>query len=307
MSTKILKYSTPLECYQKIFPLSRMYSNLPLKVFGCSVFVHLPNHNWSKLDPRAEKCVFIGYASNKKGYKCYNPQTRKMYESMDVSFIEDKSFFNKNSLQGENDVIKEIFWDSSPTPLPNTILTTTPPLIYNPEEQCDKTDKNSSHIMPNIIVSEIRRESIQPNIERLVYTQRKTHQKSQSQHVPLGNDKSGPSRTEAPDITGSPTLNLPSIPFISSLDLDIPIALRKGTLTCTKYPIAKYLSYKKLFKTHKAFTSKISHILVPRNIQEALDDPNWKVAVMKEMNALKRSGTWELVDLPKEKRTVGCK
>ncbi|RVW99495.1 Copia protein [Vitis vinifera] len=133
---------------------------------------------------------------------------------------------------------------------------------------------------------------------------RKTHQKSQSQHVPLGNDKSGPSRTEAPDITGSPTLNLPSIPFISSLDLDIPIALRKGTLTCTKYPIAKYLSYKKLFKTHKAFTSKISHILVPRNIQEALDDPNWKVAVMKEMNALKRSGTWELVDLPKEKRTV---
>ena len=37
-------------------------------------------------------------------------------------------------------------------------------------------------------------------------------------------------------------------------------------------------------------------MIVPRNIQEALDDPNWKVAVMEEMNALKRSGTWELVD-----------
>ncbi|KAL6311712.1 hypothetical protein AAG906_024601 [Vitis piasezkii] len=47
-------------------------------------------------------------------------------------------------------------------------------------------------------------------------------------------------------------------------------------------------------------------MLVPRNIQEAFDDPNWKVVVMKEMNALERSGTWELVDLPKEKRTVGC-
>ena len=150
-----------------------------------------------------------------------------------------------NLFQGENDVMEENFWDSSPTPLPNTILTTTPPLIYNPEEQCDKTDKNSSHIMPNITVSEIRRESIQPNIERLVYTQRKTHQKSQSQHVPLGNDKSGPSRTEAPDIIGSPTPNLPSIPFIFFLDLDIPITLRKGTQTCTKYPISKYLFYKK--------------------------------------------------------------
>ena len=48
-------------------------------------------------------------------------------------------------------------------------------------------------------------------------------------------------------------------------------------------------------------------MLVLRNIQEALDDPNWKVAVMEEMNDLRRSGTWELVDLPKEKRTVGCK
>ena len=48
-------------------------------------------------------------------------------------------------------------------------------------------------------------------------------------------------------------------------------------------------------------------MLVLRNIQEALDDPNWKVAVMEEMNDLKRSVTWELVDLPKEKRIVGCK
>ena len=48
-------------------------------------------------------------------------------------------------------------------------------------------------------------------------------------------------------------------------------------------------------------------MLVPRNIQEALDDPNWKVAMTEKMNALKRGGTWELVDLPKEKITVGCK
>ena len=70
-----------------------MYSDLTLKVFGCIVFVHLPNHNRSKLDPRAEKCVFISYASNKKGYKCYNTQTKNIYVSMDVYFIEDKYFF----------------------------------------------------------------------------------------------------------------------------------------------------------------------------------------------------------------------
>ncbi|XP_059668772.1 uncharacterized mitochondrial protein AtMg00810-like [Cornus florida] len=55
-----------------------------------------------------------------------------------------------------------------------------------------------------------------------------------------------------------------------------------------------------------AFTSNISHLFVPRNIQEALDDPNWRSAVLEEINALKRSGTWEIIDLPKEKKTVGC-
>lgn len=44
---------------------------------------------------------------------------------------------------------------------------------------------------------------------------------------------------------------------------------------------------------------------MPRNIQEALDDPNWKLAVLEEMNALRKNGTWEIVDLSKEKKIVG--
>ena len=108
MTTRVLKCSTPLECFKKCFPLSRMYSDLHLKVFGCTVFVRIPN-NTSKFDPRVEKCVFIGNASNKKEYKCYNPQTRKIYVSMDVSFFENKSYFHKNSLQGEYKGMKIFF------------------------------------------------------------------------------------------------------------------------------------------------------------------------------------------------------
>ena len=98
MSTRVLKYSMPLKYFKSFFPLSRIYSDLSLKVFGCIAFVHVPNNNQSKLYRRAEKCVVIGYASNKKGYKCCNPQTRKIYVSMNVLFFENKSYFNKNSL-----------------------------------------------------------------------------------------------------------------------------------------------------------------------------------------------------------------
>ncbi len=32
-----------------------------LKVFGCIAYVHVPGELRTKLDPKAKKCVFIGY------------------------------------------------------------------------------------------------------------------------------------------------------------------------------------------------------------------------------------------------------
>ena len=70
-----------------------MHTDLSLKVFGCTAFVHIHYNSQSKLDPRAEKCIFIGYAPNQKGYKCFNTTTKKLYVSMDVTFLEDQPFF----------------------------------------------------------------------------------------------------------------------------------------------------------------------------------------------------------------------
>ena len=78
----------------------------------------------SIFDPRAEKCVFIGYAPNKKGYKFYNPQTRKTYVSMDISFVEDRPYFSRNYLQGERAREETDFWNTF-TPLPNIISEST--------------------------------------------------------------------------------------------------------------------------------------------------------------------------------------
>ena len=39
-----------------------------LKVFGCLAYVHIPDELRPKLDPKAEKCVFIGYSLEQKGY-----------------------------------------------------------------------------------------------------------------------------------------------------------------------------------------------------------------------------------------------
>jgi hypothetical protein len=52
-----------------------------LRVFGCDAYVHIPKENKSKLDKKAEKFIFIGYKYGLKGYKLWNPKTKKVVYS----------------------------------------------------------------------------------------------------------------------------------------------------------------------------------------------------------------------------------
>ena len=70
---------------------------LPPHVFVCVAFVHVLTPGHDKLDPRATKCVFVGYSSTQKGYKWWNPQSRKYVVSADITFFEGTSFFSSSS------------------------------------------------------------------------------------------------------------------------------------------------------------------------------------------------------------------
>ena len=43
---------------------------VPPKLFRSTCFVHDHRLSIGKLDPRALKCVFMGYSSSQQGYKC---------------------------------------------------------------------------------------------------------------------------------------------------------------------------------------------------------------------------------------------
>jgi hypothetical protein len=65
-----------------------------LIVFGYIAYMHVPNEKRSKLDPKAKKCIFIGYSSKQKGYRCFNPSIRKLQVSRDVVFDEMVSWYS---------------------------------------------------------------------------------------------------------------------------------------------------------------------------------------------------------------------
>jgi len=83
--TKALKSITPYEAWFDKKPSVDYF-----RVFGCLAYAHVPQELRGKLDDKAVKCIFVGYSSQSKGYRLYNPNTRRIFVSRDVVF-EEKS------------------------------------------------------------------------------------------------------------------------------------------------------------------------------------------------------------------------
>lgn len=58
-----------------------------LRLFGCLCFSTVLN-NSDKLSSKAEKCVFLGYSNQKKGYKLWSLDNKVVIFSRDVKFYE---------------------------------------------------------------------------------------------------------------------------------------------------------------------------------------------------------------------------
>jgi hypothetical protein len=104
LPSRVLDYKTPLQVlgHHVILPSVLM---LQPRTFDCVVYVHIHKNQRTKLDPCVVCCVFLVYAAHKKGYRCYDPAIKRLYTSMDVTFLESEHFFtspsSSSSCQGE--------------------------------------------------------------------------------------------------------------------------------------------------------------------------------------------------------------
>ena len=78
--------------FSLLYPERAPFSLTP-RVFDCVAFVHVLDPGRDKLSPRARKCIFLGYSRTHKGYRCYSPESRRYFVSVDVPFFESTPFF----------------------------------------------------------------------------------------------------------------------------------------------------------------------------------------------------------------------
>jgi histone deacetylase 1/2 len=85
LPTRVIDNATPLE---RLLGSKAKPNYDLLKFFGCACWPRLRPYNNRKLSFRSKECVFIGYNTDHKGYRCLDVDTGRVYLSRDVVFDE---------------------------------------------------------------------------------------------------------------------------------------------------------------------------------------------------------------------------
>ena len=95
------------------------------------------------------------------------------------------------------------------------------------------------------------------------------------------------------------------MPLNSHDDVDLHIAIKKGTRKCMRHPLSNFVSFENFSPSHRAFLTQINSIPIPQTLIEAFNG-KWKQAMKVKMEILEKNRIGEIMELPKGNKVVGC-
>ncbi|GJU48851.1 putative RNA-directed DNA polymerase [Tanacetum coccineum] len=289
-------------------PYEMIYKKCPslshLRVFGCLCFATLVSSS-DKFGSRSKKCVLIWYSSVKKGYRLYSLDKHQFIFLRDVKLFEN--IFPFKDSEKIKDATKNVFQDVNHI----NVFDLEYPEIPNDDERVDpnlNSDKNKSQ-------SDSSSSSESGGI-------------SVTADFPInsGNDVDSSDNIFATQNEGVTTLeenifsegDMDQNPNTVSQDnQNLRRSSRQRVFpknyndfvvdSKVKYGIEKYVGYSKLDSENYCFITQLNKHFEPKTFSEAFKFPHWIDAMNQEMNALLRNGTWEIVDLTKDRKAIGSK
>ncbi|KAK9067609.1 hypothetical protein SSX86_011720 [Deinandra increscens subsp. villosa] len=307
LPSKILNHKAPFEL---MFSQTPQYGNF--RTYGCQVFPYLRDYSLHKLAPRSISCVFIGYSSQHKGYRCLDLNSSRIYITRHARFNEESFPFEGTIATPDiSKLTLSTFLEDHPTfsDKPTHVNPTPPMPTPAPSHPCSLCPTKNS--IP--LVDQLPNPHINPAPPPL-------HSPTQSQDPFSAQSSSAPStaqcttQSQQPHNSTTPTSPSPSSapspsPSPSASDhLQPPSTSTHPMVTRSKLGIFK--------PKHRADFATLStnalHIAmlsttVPKGFKTAAKDPKWVHAMDEEMTALRQSNTWTLVPRPQSTNIVGSK
>ncbi|CAL9021646.1 unnamed protein product, partial [Prunus brigantina] len=300
LPTPNLQWDTP---YNRLFQHPPSYSHL--RVFGCSCFPYLGPYTENKLTNRTLECVFLGYSSHHKGYRCLHPSTGRVYTSRHVLFNEMHFPFEHLQVSSSSEYVDIEFHpilpsthvpisitsaadsasDSDSQPYGTSLVRTFPAAAVSSHDTAATSGPltSTSSVLSQPLLQTYSRLPAAPNPP-----------------VPAAPNPPVPAAPTSL-VTAAPNPHVPAAPQSSAPVPRMRTRLQDGihkpklhTDGIVKYPIPR------------ALLTVVEHT-EPTCFSQATKHTEWRDAMTEEINALLKNHTWTLVPSFPSQNLVGCK
>ena len=268
--------------YEVIFGHEPTYDHL--RVFDYLCYASTLSHTRSKFDPRAKKCVFLGYPFGVKGYKVYDLSSKSVFISRDVIFHENIFPFIGTHATLVDPFLSDFAFQGVDSSSTDTNSFVTPVFILDSLSNCSGSSVSPS--APNSVDH-----SIETSNTLLADAPTTDCLPSQISLVPLA---ALPNQTCAstPEVPPAPIKKLARTSKPPAYLQDYSCASACSPTFGGPYDICHSLNYAHLVPNYQSYVLAVSSTpQEPQSFFQAVKDPLWREAMDKEIQALEQNHT----------------
>ncbi|KAM3298360.1 hypothetical protein ACQJBY_040029 [Aegilops geniculata] len=281
-----------------------------LRTFGCLCYPNLSATMSHKLSHRSTACVFLGYPSNHRGYRCMDLENHRIIISRHVIFDETRFPFAPDFS------VSNLQQPSSPPPADDPIdvlaPVPVPPMHAGPRRSAGPRPASSAPApaTPRTTVHAPASPAHAPAASA-------ASSPVSPAHTPVSPASPASLAGHTPAHEASPTTASPSDARGDAASGSASPASRSATTTLRPSPpppVRQMITRRqagKIIGPRERLNLHVAPIVapspVPKSVRGALKDPNWLAAMTDEYGALLANNTWDLVRPPANANIVSGK